>query len=59
MQCTPETIKMIAKQVLRIKSWIYESATEFTLQLESTYTEGVAQSLCRLILLDIVIVNCP
>jgi len=59
MQCTPETIKTIAKQVLRIKSWIYESATEFTLQLESTYTEGVAQSLCRLILLDIVIVNCP
>jgi len=44
-------VKTIARQVLSIKSWIYESA--------KIYTVGVARSLCRCLLLDIAIVNCP
>ena len=45
-------IKAIARQVLRIKS------LEFT-NLVEIYTVGVARSLCRRLLLDIVFVICP
>jgi len=44
-------IKTIARQVLRIKF-------EF-MNLLGIYTVGIARSLCRRLLIDIVIINCP
>jgi len=46
-------IKTIARKVLRIKSWIYESVRRSRI-----YTVGIVRSLCRRLLQDIVIVNC-